>query len=296
MLFLQALVLALVEGLASFLPVSASGHREGVVYLAAWDPAGPGFQLAVTAGALAAVLLYFRGDLWFLVSGALALGGAGEADQARARRALGLLALASVPGLAAGWWFEPPVLDDVAPERLIAGALYVTALLLAGAELLHRRRRAGELRLRARDLSRAQRRADVGRHEGTATVPDAVGIGVVQALAVVPGLSRTALTIAAGMGRGLSRAGATRLSLLLSIPVLAGATASRATELGEDGAVAAALGPLHVTLGALVATAAGSWAIRLLLRLVQSEDLLGFARWVALFATLVLFASFFVLG
>ena len=295
-LLVQALVLALVQGLASILPVSASGHREGVLYLAAWDPAGPGFQLALLLGTLTAVLLYFRGDLWFLVRGALAIGGAREIDRARARRTVGLLALASVPGLAAGWWFEPPVLDEVAPERLIAGALYVTALLLVGAELLHRRRLAGEHGVRTRDLSRARRRADAGRDEGTTTTTDALSVGLLQALAVVPGVSRTAVTVAAGMGRGLSRAGATRLSLLLSIPMLAGGATARANELGEHVGVTAPVDPLHMTLGTLLAAVSAYWAIRFLLRMVQSEDLLGFARWVALFATLVLFASFLVIG
>lgn len=296
MLLLQALVLALVHAVASVLPVSASGHREGVLYLAAWDPGGAGFGLALALGTLAAVVLYFRGDLWFLVTGALAIGPVPEADQARARRTVGLLALASVPGLAAGWWFEPPLLDGVAPERLVAGALYVTALLLVAAEWFLRRRRAEELGQRTSDLSRAERRRDHGRHEGTLTALDAGSVGVLQALAVVPGLSRTAVTIAAGMGRGLSRTGATRLSLLLSIPMLAGLAAARYAQLGEVQGATAPFTGLHIALGAAVTAAAGYWAIRFLLRLVASDDLLGFARWVALFATLVLFASYLVIG
>lgn len=296
MLLLQALVLALVRGLASVLPVSASGHREGVLYLAAWDPAGPGFELAVTLGTLAAVVLYFRGDLWFLLTGALALDRTRDIDRERARRTIGLLALASVPGLAVGWWVEPPVVDELAPERLVAAALYVTALLLLAAEWSHRRRRATELGLRVGDLTRQQRREDAGRHEGTVGVADAATVGLLQALAVVPGLSRTAVTVAAGMGRGLSRVGAVRLSLLLSMPVLAGAAVAQVARLGEDAAGTTSPGALEVVVGAGVAMAAASWAIRFLLRLVRADDLLGFARWVALFATLVVFASYLVIG
>lgn len=296
MLLLQALVLALVQGLAGFLPVSASGHQRGVVYLAAWDPAGPGFQLALYLGALAAVVLYFRDDLWFLLSGVLALGGTREIDRARARRSAGLLALASLPGLAAGWWFEPPLPVDLAPERVVAGALYGTAVVLVVAELLHRRRRAAELGVPPGRLSRREAREDSGRDEGTLTVVDAATVGVLQAASVVPGLSRTAVTITGGMGRGLSRAGATRLSLLLSIPMLAGGAVSQYARLDQAPAVTAPFTALHLGLAVVVTAGTGYVAIRLLLRLVKADDLLGFARWVALFATLLLIASFLVIG
>jgi undecaprenyl-diphosphatase len=295
-LLLQALVLALVQGLATFLPVSASGHQQGVVYLAAWDPAGPGFQLALSLGALAAVVLYFRADLWFLVSGTLAIGRARAIDQERARRTVVLLALASLPGLAAGWWFEPPLFPEFPAERVVAGALYATALLLVAAELLHRRRRAKDLAVPVGRLSRPEAREDTGRHEGTVGVADAVTVGLLQVASIVPGLSRTAVTIAGGMGRGLSRTGATRLSLLLSIPMLAGAALAQYGRLDEAPAGTAPFTGLHVAVAAVVTAAAGYWAIRLLLRLVATEDLLGFARWVALFATLLLIASFLVLG
>ena len=295
-LLLQALVLALVQGLATFLPVSASGHQEGVVYLAAWDPAGPDVQLALSLGALAAVVLYFRADLWFLITGTLAIGGAREVDQERARRTVVLLVLASLPGLAAGWWFEPPLFPEFPAERVAAGALYATALLLVAAELVHRRRRAAELAVPAGRLARSDAREDTGRHEGTVGVADALTVGLVQVAAIVPGLSRTAVTIAGGMGRGLSRTGATRLSLLLSIPMLAGAALSQYVRLDEAPAGTVSFTGVHLAVAVVTTAGAGYWAIRLLLRLVATEDLLGFARWVALFATLVLIASYLVLG
>ena len=295
-LLLQALVLALVQGLATFLPVSASGHQEGVVYLAAWDPAGPGFQLALYLGALAAVVLYFRADLWFLVTGTFAIGRTREVDQERARRTVVLLVLASLPGLAAGWWFEPPLFPEFPAERVVAVALYATALLLVAAELLHRRRRADELAVPVNRLSRSEAREDSGRHEGTVGVADALTVGLFQAASIVPGLSRTAVTIVGGMGRGLSRTGATRLSLLLSIPMLAGGALAQYGRLDEAPAGTAPFTGLHVAVAVVTTAAVGYWAIRLLLRLVATDDLLGFARWVALFATLLLIASFLVLG
>ncbi len=296
MLIVQALVLALVQGLAGILPVSGSGHREGVLYLAAWERGGPAFELAVSLGMLVALVAYFRGDLSYLVTRALALGGAGTDEQAHARRTVALLAVASLPVAVAAWWFDPPLTAAWAPERLVAVALYATALLLVGAELARRRRVAAELGRAPRDFSRRELRADSGRHEGTTTLADATGVGFAQALAVVPGLSRTGAAIAAGMALGLSRTGATRLALLLSLPVVAGTVLARAGELGEQPAGTAPFDTLHLAIGFLVAAGGTWWAIRFLLRLVQTDDLLGFARWVALFATLVLFASYLVIG
>lgn len=295
-LLVQAVVLALAQGVATFLPVSASGHREGVAYLAAWEGGDAGFELALHLGTLAAVLLYFRADLRYLASGVLALGRTGPSERAHARRTVGLLVVGSVPALLAGWWIEPPLTAALTPERLLAGALYVTALLLAATEWRLRRRRAAETGTTVRALSPAQRRVDTGRHEGTATVPDVLVVGLAQALAVVPGLSRTAVTIAGGAARGLSRAGATRLSLLLSVPVLAGAALGTVGELGRSTAGTAPFGAAHLVAAGLVTAVAGYGAIRFLLRLVEHEDLLGFARWVALFATLILFASLFAIG
>lgn len=296
MLFVQAVVLALVEGLAGILPVSGSGHRAGVLYLAAWERGEPAFELSLSLGTLAALVLYFRGDLAFLATRALGLGDADEPEQAHARRTIGLLAVASVPIAVSAWWFDPPLTTALAHERLVALALYATALLLVAAEWHHRRRVAAESGCAVGDLSRRQRRADTGRHEGTTSVGDATGLGLAQAAAVVPGLSRTGLVIATGMALGLSRTGAARLSLLLSIPVVAGTVVARLSDLGSSGAGTVAFGTGYRLLGFMIAAAGASWAIRFLLRLVQAEDLLGFARWVAVFATLILFASFLVIG
>jgi undecaprenyl-diphosphatase len=295
-LFVQAVVLALVQGLAGILPVSGSGHREGVLYLAAWEGGDPAFELSLYLGTLVALVAYFRGDLAYLVTRTLAIGGPADVEQAHARRTVTLLVVASVPAGLAAWWFEPPLTTAWAQERVVAIALYATALALVGAEWLRRRRVATELGCEPGDLSRTQRRADTGRDEGTTTFGDAAGVGVAQALAVVPGISRTGMTIAAGMALGLSRTGAARLALLLSIPVVAGAVLGRVGDLGASPTGTAPFGAPHQLVGFLVAAGSAYWAIRFLLRLVQTDDLLGFARWVALFATLILFASFLVIG
>jgi undecaprenyl-diphosphatase len=295
-LWFQALVLGLLQGLTEFLPVSSSGHINGVPYLVGWEPGSVTFDVMVHGGTLVAVIAYFRTDLWFLATRSLGLLGSTVGEQRLARRTLVLLAVGSVPAAAAGLLFESTFEAAFADVRWIAGFLYLTALLLVSAELLRRRRVAAQLGKGVRELDRRQRHRDPGRDEGTTTVRDATGIGVAQALAIFPGVSRSGATIAAGMALGLSRSGAARFSFLLSIPVIFGATVYKLPNLGAVEPGTAPFGGPEILVGVVAAAISGYWAIRFLLRLVQVQDLLGFARYVAGFATLLLFASLFVIG
>jgi undecaprenyl-diphosphatase len=295
-LWFQALVLGVLQGLTEFLPVSSSGHINGVPYLAGWEPGSVTFDVMVHGGTLVAVLLYFRTDLWFLATRTFGLLDTPVEERRLARHTVLLLAVGSVPAATAGLVFESTFEAAFANERAIAGFLYLTAALLVTAELLRRRRVARELGKPPRDLDRRERNLDPGRNEGTVNVRDAVGIGAAQALAIFPGISRSGATIAAGMALGLSRAGAARFSFLLSIPVILGATVYKIPDLGTVEPGTAAFSAPEIALGVLAAALSGYWAIRFLLRLVQSQDLFGFARYVVGFATLLLFASIFVIG
>jgi undecaprenyl-diphosphatase len=179
--------------------------------------------------------------------------------------------------------------------RAVAIFLYVTAVGLTAVELLRRRRAAASIGKPVGELEGAERDLDPGRREDTITIRDVVVIGLAQAFAIFPGVSRSGATIVAGMGMGLSRAAAARFSFLLSVPIVLGATVSKLPDLGESEAGTLPFGPLEITAGVLAAGISGYWAIRFLLRLVQTDDLLGFARYVAVFATL-LFAGTFMIG
>jgi undecaprenyl-diphosphatase len=295
-LWFQALVLGILQGLTEFLPVSSSGHINGVPYLLGWEPGSVTFGVMVHGGTLVAVLLYFRTDLWFLATRTFGLLDSGVEEQRLARRTVVLLAVGSVPAAAAGLLFESTFEAAFANERAIAGFLYLTAALLVAAELLRRRRVAADLGKPVRELDRRERHRDPGRHEGTVSLRDAAGIGTAQALSIFPGISRSGATIAAGMALGLSRAGAARFSFLLSIPVIFGATVYKIPEIGTVEPGTAAFSAPAIALGVVASALSGYWAIRFLLRLVQSQDLFGFARYVTGFATLLLFASIFVIG
>lgn len=294
LLFIQALVLGLVQGITEFLPVSSSGHLQGVPYLLGWEPSTLAFDVMVHAGTLLAVVLYFRDDLVWLATRSLARGTDDPAEVRRARSVVVLLAVGTLPAGAAGLAFEGVFEAAFASPRAVAGFLYVTAALLAGAELLRRRRVAAQLGKGVRDLVGAERHVDPGRREDTLGVRDVTVIGVAQALALFPGISRSGATIAAGMTIGLSRAAAARFSFLLSIPVIAGATLSQLRGLGEPVEGALPFGVAETLVGVTAAAVSGYLAIRFLLRLVRTDDLFGFARYVVVAASLLLAGTFMI--
>ena len=208
-------VLALVQGVTEFLPISSSAHLILVPKLTGWEDQGLGLDVAMHIGTLAAVMLYFRRDV-----GDLALGGAdlfrGRAS-ARARLA-GQLAVATLPVVIAG----------LALKDLIAGDWRSAALIAVTTALF------GIL------LWLADRRADraIGL-VGTLTWRAALLIGLAQALALVPGVSRSGITMTAALFLGLTRAESARFSLLLSIPTTAAAGTLAVVEMLRTGDSAA---------------------------------------------------------
>lgn len=282
---LQAVVLGLVQGLTEFLPVSSSGHLVVVPYLVPeWESPGVAVDVALHTGTLLALVVYFAGDLWYLVSRSLGVGLTSRDEAGRARRTVALLAVASVPAALAGFLLEDVFAGTFERPRIVAGFFVVTAGLLYGAELLRRRRARRELGPGA-DADAMARADEVGRDETTVGWIDATTLGVAQALAIFPGISRSGATIASGMVRGLSRSAATRFSFLMAIPVVAGASVFKLGDLLDRSGDAVFTGP-ELAVSVLVAGASGYWAIRFLLRLVASEDLTGFARYVVLLAAI----------
>lgn len=293
---LEAIILGLVQGLTEFLPVSSSGHLVIVPYLVAWEDPPLAFDVALHAATLLAVIAYFAGDLWFLGTRTFGLGSAGREETTRARMTLGLLAVASVPAGLAGYFLEPIFEDSFSDPRIAACLLFATAGMLWFAETLRRRRAAAVHDVAVSEMTASQGRLDPGRHEGTTSFLDAIAIGGAQALAILPGISRSGATIAMGMARGLSREGAARFSFLMSIPVIAGAFVFQLGDVTGDGLTASRYGGTALIAGMVAAAISGYWAIRYLLRLVISEDLLGFARYVVFFGLLTLLGAFTWIG
>lgn len=287
MLTFQAIVLGLLQGLTEFLPVSSSGHLQGVPYLLGWDTGSLAFDVLVHTGTLLAVVVYFRDDLLGLLRGVLGVGGIDATERRRALLLVALLGLASLPAAGAGLLFADVFAAAFASPRAVAGFLYLTAVLLWTAERLRTRRLA-----QPDGREAATSDPDPGRDVDSLRARDALAIGAAQALAIFPGISRSGATIATGMALGLSRTAAARFSFLMAIPVILGATVLTAGELGTPEPGVLDFGPVQVVAGVVAATLSGYWAIHTLLGVVQRRDLLGFARYVVVFATVLLLATF----
>jgi undecaprenyl-diphosphatase len=197
MSFLEALVLGIVQGLTEFLPISSTAHLRIVPALLGWNDPGAGFTAVIQLGTLAAVLAYFRDDIW-RIGRAWTLGlmrGRPWADfDAR---------MGTVPIVAFGLLFKGHIKTTLRSLYVIAGAMIALAVLLALAEAL--------MCWRARRGDRQKHLQDIG-------WGDALVTGLAQAVALVPGSSRSGVTITAGLFAGMSRDTAARFSFLLSLP------------------------------------------------------------------------------
>ena len=217
---LQVVVLAVVQGVTEFLPISSSAHLILVSHLAGWPDQGLAFDAAVHLGSLVAVLVYFRRELADIADSAFRL----RRDASTAL--LGRLAVATVPVVVAGALFKPWIETELRSTEVIAAATIAFALALWWAD----RRRVEQ------------------RDEHGLTVTQAALIGIAQAMALVPGTSRAGITITAALLLGLSRQGAARFAFLLAIPAIAGAALLSATD-AATGGQAPAWGDLAIGFG-----------------------------------------------
>ncbi len=247
---LRAVVLGLVQGATEFLPISSSAHLVLVPYLFGWPRAGVGFDVALHIGTLAAVVWVFRADLWLVIRSAIVPG----PDRQWGRRLFMLLVVGSVPAAIFGFFFAGPL--ERAFERPVVVSIEVG---ITGIILLASQRR--------------QESARETRNERSLTPTDAASIGVAQAVSILPGISRSGATIAAGIFRGLDPQSATRFSFLLSIPAIAGAALFKAPDIAHGAGAG-----LGATLaGMIVSGVSGFVAIHFFLRIVARGGLRLFA-------------------
>lgn len=267
----HAILLGLLQGATEFLPVSSSGHLVLIPWLLGWPIPSVPFDAMVHWGTLVAVVGYFWRDWWGLLRGAVrGLRTRSLADPQA--RLLALLFLATVPGALAGALLEDFFEGMFARPVAAAAFLLTTAGILSAVEFGTARFRSSRSPLEALSWS------------------DALVIGVAQALAILPGISRSGATIAAGMGRGMSREDAARFSFLLAAPIILGAGAVQLVELAHAGDLAAEA-PFLVT-GFLTALASGLGAIHFLLAYVRRRPLYPFALYCALMGMLGLTVAF----
>ncbi|MBI3993263.1 MAG: undecaprenyl-diphosphatase UppP [Candidatus Lambdaproteobacteria bacterium] len=251
MLLGQALVLGLVQGLTEFIPISSTAHLRIVPAVLGWPDPGAAFSAVIQLGTLAAVLVYFQADLRrLLVAGLRSLWSAPARATRDARLAWAIVA-GNVPIVALGLTFRGAIETQARSLPLIAAMLIAVALLLALAER-RAARRLGVEALRLRQV---------------------LAIGLWQALALIPGTSRSGATILGGLLAGLRREDAARFSFLLGVPAILGSGLLELHALLSHGA---GNGGPALLLGLAVSALSGYAAIGFLLRFLRTHSTAAF--------------------
>ena len=258
----QVIVLAIVQGLTEFLPISSSGHLVLVPAFFGWADQGLAFDVAVHFGSLIAVLLFFRKDVHGLLRGGVQVLGA-NVKTIESRMALGI-GLGTIPTAILGLVFADWIAGHLRSPTVIVYTLSAYAVVMVLADRYGRK---------SREIASVQ-------------VKDAVLIGLAQALALVPGTSRSGVTISAAMALGFERQDAARFSFLLAVPVILLATLySLYGLLISDIAVAWA----QLATGVLVSAIVAYVSIEFFMRFVNRIGLLPFAIYRLILAAMILY-------
>jgi undecaprenyl-diphosphatase len=258
----QAIVLGIVQGLTEFLPISSTAHLRIVPAFAGWEDPGAAFTAVTQLGTMAAVLLYFRGDLirigraWLL-----SLAKAEERGSSDARMGWFIL-LGTIPIGVFGLVFKDQIENGARDLVLIGSTLIVLGLVLLLAE----------------------RRSTRHRGLDTLSLRDGMLIGLAQAAALVPGVSRSGATISAGLFLGLKREAAARYSFLLSVPAVVLSGLFELKDIGSGNAAAAA----PTAIATLLAFIVGYASIAFLMHFLASHTVVPFVAYRIVIGTTVL--------
>ena len=273
---LHAIILGIIQGLTEFLPVSSSAHLALIPWLLGWNDQGLSFDIALHVGTVLAVIVFFFRDWVQVIAQGFGLKAGTDPAIRRNPKLLWLLVLGSVPAGIAGL-----LVKDLAEnvwrnnQYLIGSMLIIVGLFMWWAD------RQGS---RQKDL-------------GNISSADSLVIGSAQALALVPGVSRSGITICAGLLRNLDRASAARFSFLLATPAIAGAAAKDAWDLMRHGGGVAAIPPdmrTALVVGVIVSAISGALTIQFFLNFLRRRSLAFFVWYRLIFGIIVIaLATFF---
>ncbi len=273
MSILHAIILGIVQGLSEFLPISSSGHLILVPELFGWheltrDPSlNKTFDVALHMGTLIAAVWYFRRDVWkYFLAGLQTIRQRGV--RTTDERLAWLLVLSAIPGAIVGALFASTIEDELGDPVLIGVMLIVFGFVLLVVDRLGGRRPSDDFRRR-----------------------DALLMGVAQAVALQPGVSRSGVTMTMGRWLRFDRAAAARLSFLMAIPITAGAGVYKGLEVGRDGIPSGFAAPF--VWGMIAAAVSGFLAIAWLLRYLRTNSFMPFViyRFIVGGAMIIIFAT-----
>ena len=261
---LKAIILGIVQGIGEFLPISSSAHLILVPYLFGWESSGMAFDIALHFGTLLAVLVVFFREWWSLFMGAVKRITKGK--ESFDNRMFWYLVIATVPGALIGF-----LLDDIV-ENVFRTKIWLIATALAVMGVL--------IYLGDRWADKHYKIETDFKH---ITLKQALFIGLSQALAVIPGFSRSGTTILTARLMGLSKNAATKFTFLLSVPIIAGATILKLPDLELS---------LETGIGVIVSFVVGLFAIKFLLNYIKKHDFSVFAIYRVAFAIIILVKYF----
>ena len=274
----HAVVLAVVQGLTEFLPVSSSAHLILIPWLLHWPDGGMAFDVALHAGTLFAVILYFLGTWVSLTLNGLGIRYPAAATEQQFRlnqRLFWFLVAGTIPGAVVGFLFEGFIDRTLRNPALIACALIALGLVMAAADSISR----------------------LDRHMEQVTLNDSLIVGSAQALALFPGVSRSGITIVAGLWRNMTREAAARFSFLLATPLIAGAALKEVPELlrlRHTGTIDISLSTIFISIA--VSAIVGYAVIAFFLRYLQTRTLKIFVVYRIAFGIVVLLVWFLYRG
>lgn len=266
----QVILLSIVQGITEFLPISSTAHLYLTSWLLGWQAEDLTFDIALHIGTLLAVLLYFFRDWIQILGQGFGFRWGGDEELSRNRGLLWLMAAGSTPVGAAGLIFNHEAETTWRNPVLMGGMLVGVGILIAIAD------RAGR---------RTRKMAGIN-------IADAMFVGIAQALAIVPGTSRSGITISAGLIRDLDRPTAARFSFLLSTPAIAAAAAKAMYDLVSRGGFEPGMGTAF-GVGVAVSTVTGLIVIAWFLRFLQRRSLAFFVYYRIVFGIMVLALAYF---
>ncbi len=257
----KAIILGIVQGLTEFIPVSSSGHLVIVPWLLGWEAPGLLFDTVLHWGTLLAIFAVFWREFLAIISASLL--SIPRRSLADPNPRLGwYIVVGSIPAATVGFLFKDFIEGLFASPQATGGFLLITALLLAGSEQL-------------------ARRVKTWKTTATLTWADAIIIGLAQAVALAPGISRSGSTIAAGLARGLRREDAARYSFLLGTPAFLGAGLLQVSDALATDPTSISTQLPALMVGFLFSALFGFLAIRFLLAYLRQRTLYGFALYCA---------------
>ncbi len=267
----QAIILGILQGLTEFLPISSSAHLVIVPWILGWDDGGLTFDVALHVGTLAAVVLFFFRDWIQIIGQAVGLNLGHDMTLRKNPHLLWLLMAGTVPGGLIGFLFEKQAETAFRSPYIIATAAMVMGVIMWIADAAGRKQK------------------DIGH----VSLADSLAIGTAQALAVIPGVSRSGSTISAGLFCNLDRTTAARFSFLLSTPIIAGAAAKKFWDLHKHPGGLPHDMQMAFIAGILASAVTGCIAIAFFLNYLRSRSLAAFVWYRIVFGIIVIALALF---